>query len=170
MLLSNITIVSSARTNPIVASGRVNIYVSTANHYITAFTLTGVPEKWKIEQNPFQIQGERNLAAAADDYEKLVGSFFTELYDTQGHRLGWEETKPFEVWQSPGDHTHYLYEYQSELSEGWTLELGDITVIWHVTANWVRYTWENNNWVLNGQGHLEDQLSSDMKVEYKQDT
>jgi hypothetical protein len=161
--LMSMPCVFSAYTPPD-AIAQVYFNVITQNPQITSFTLQGVDEIWFTKNNPFVIQGYRSLTAAASDNERLVGSFFTELYDTQTHRLNWQETKSFDVYQKPGDHTHWQYYLSETKTNSWTMEGGNNVVTWHVVANWERYVWQNNQWVFDSFGQLEDSKSSSMFV------
>jgi hypothetical protein len=161
--LMSMPCVFSAYTPPD-AIAQVYFNVVTQNPEITSISLQGVDEIWYTENNPFMMQGYRSLAAAASDNEKLVGSFETQLYDTQGHQLSWSTPVNFLVYQKPGDHTHWQFLQQLTTTTPWTMEAGSNTVTWHVIANWQRYIWQNNQWVFDSFGHLEDMLTSDMVV------
>jgi hypothetical protein len=92
----------------------------------------------------------------------------TELYDSQGNRLNWQEEIPFDVYYYPGGN-HWFQEVLGPMVyNDWYLEPGNEVITMHCFANWEHQLWNfnTNQWERENFGNLEDIDSSDFVVEY----
>ena len=146
------------RTNCV---GQTEIVVSSENPSIWVDLIA--PDAWSVINNPLEVNGWRHLVATANPGERLEGSWQVIFDDTQGNRLSWTEEIAFDVFQRPGA-SNWKEERFDEMDDDWYLKGGQWESIRiHSIANWNYSLWDydNEEWVFEDFGHLED-------LEYKE--